>query len=67
MVRVRFFASLREKFGESMEVNVKNVKELLRELKLENVILAVNGELTSENVELKEDDVVDIMPPFSGG
>ncbi len=67
MVRVRFFASLREKFGESMDVNVKNVKELLRELKLENVILAVNGELTSENVELKEDDVVDVMPPFSGG
>lgn len=49
--------------------DVKNVKELLQKLgiNLNEVLVTVNGELTTEDTALKEGDTVNIINVISGG
>ncbi|MBD1221779.1 molybdopterin converting factor subunit 1 [Virgibacillus halodenitrificans] len=77
MIEVLFFAELREKIDSGkipMDAAGKSVKELKEmlvakyELKtLDNVMIAVNEEYTTESTILADDDVVAFIPPVSGG
>ena len=83
MIRVLFFASLREALGrEAAEVSTAGplsisdlvarlVDELGEEaraaLTAESVRVAVNQEITSGNVEVYPDDEVAFLPPVTGG
>lgn len=76
---VRFFASLRERFGENelrLELNDSaSLSDLLARLlepsERERVMVAVNNKLVPDaqraDLLLRDGDVVDIMPPASGG
>ncbi len=75
---VRFFAKLREEAGISeLRLEVREgltLGELLGRLferKPEGLLVAVNGEAVGPEelggVRLKEGDVIDLMPPASGG
>jgi molybdopterin synthase catalytic subunit len=82
MVRVRFFASFREKVGKE-EVNLKldqgtTIAELLQRLKKElpeaekilgsgRCIVAVNHEVAKGETPVSPGDEVAIFPPVSGG
>lgn len=76
MVKVVFFGRLREEFGNEMEVEVKNVGELLNILAnkkeffkrmVEYVVVSVNHKLATMESELRDEDVVSIFFPPSGG
>jgi len=73
MVKVEFLGPINK---ESVEIDVKNLKELKEylsndeELKrwLENSAVAVNDKLvTSLDAELKDGDRVAVLPPVCGG
>ena len=73
MVKVEFLGPINK---ESVEIDVKNLKELKEylsndeELKgwLENSAVALNDKLvTSLDVELKDGDRVAVLPPVCGG
>ncbi|RUM35165.1 MAG: molybdopterin synthase sulfur carrier subunit [Archaeoglobus sp.] len=70
-VKVRLFARLREDFGrKELNLEVKTVEDVLTYFNVKDVIVAINNELVSSSEltkELKDGDVVDLMPPFSGG
>lgn len=67
MVKVKFFASFREKFGEEMEIEAKSVKEIIEKLGIKDAIVAVDLEVVDENFEIKDAKEVAIMPKFNGG
>lgn len=75
MAKVLLFAELREIAGKaSFETSVNSVEELKIEmfenwplLKNKTLSIAVNKQITHENVMLKAEDEIAIMPPFSGG
>ena len=67
MVRVKLFASFREKFGSEMEVKARSVKELLEKLGIEDAVVAVNFEVVNGDAEIKDGDEVAVMPSFNGG
>ncbi|AIF42757.1 molybdopterin converting factor subunit 1 [Virgibacillus sp. SK37] len=77
MIKVLFFAELQEKVGNGkvpMDAAGKSVKELKQMLvaeyqlkTLDNVMVAVNEEYTTESTILADDDVVAFIPPVSGG
>ncbi len=77
MVKVKFFANFREVTGKKEEfVEANSLKELLKVLSekypgieelYDYAIIVVNGRIVKDDVELKSDDVVAIMPPVSGG
>ena len=77
MVRVKLFANFREVVGKKeIEVEAKNLNGLLEKLSqdypeikklYDYMIVVVNGKIVKENVELRDDDVVALMPPVSGG
>jgi molybdopterin synthase sulfur carrier subunit len=73
MVKVEFLGPIEK---ENIEVDVKNLKELKEVLSndpqlkkwLENSAVAVNDKLVSSlDVELKDGDLVAILPPVCGG
>jgi len=78
-VLVRFFARLREELGVGEKVLELNDRATLGELLAavfkegppEDLLLALNNELVRgdrvDEVRLREGDVIDIMPPASGG
>lgn len=77
-VIVRFFGRYREIVGErrkELEVGenaeVKDILDpLMREypnLNEEKLIVALNHKRADQNVKLKENDIVAILPPVSGG
>lgn len=78
-VVVRLFASLREEVGTSrLELDFEReptlalvVGRVLGDRPIEGLLVAVNSELLGgrdiEAVRLKDGDVVDLMPPSSGG
>jgi len=75
-VRVRLFARLREEFGEKeIELEARNVEDIVKALKISNagkILIAINNRLINVSdaelrTELEDGDVVDLMPPFSGG
>lgn len=45
------------------EVLVEKCPELIRH----SFLIAVNKKVQTENINLKKDDVVALLPPFSGG
>lgn len=83
MIRVVFFASLREKLGaddlylEPGEiVNVQNVIDKLAQtqgsqygesLSGDNILMAVNQEMVNPGALVKDDDEVAFFPPVTGG
>ncbi len=71
-VKVRVYARLRDELGFRERVfEADTLSELLEMLGVEDVVLAVNSELVetskASRFRLEEGDVVDVMPPFSGG
>ena len=80
MIKVVFFASLREAVGHSeMEISASSTNGLmtvLREqlsadaltaLSAENIRIAVNQELIEGDVDLVQGDEVAFLPPVTGG
>ena len=78
-VKVRYFASIRDRIGQDQETvetssgttlgalydELKATHEVLGEWN--RVLLAVNGEYMEPNQSLSEGDVVAVFPPVSGG
>ncbi len=77
MVKVKLFANFREIAGKKeVDVEAVDLNSLLKILaakypkfsELYNyAIVMVNGKVAKENVKLRKDDVVAILPPVSGG
>ncbi|AEA46329.1 MoaD/ThiS family protein [Archaeoglobus veneficus] len=80
MPKVKLFANFREIAGcKELEVSASKLSEIVEKLcrmypemkplfeKEGYAHFAVNGKLVFDDVELKEDDVVAIFPPVSGG
>lgn len=77
MVKVLFFAHLRDEVGEeSVELNVTGktvaeLKQLVAEKydvqKLDQAMTAINEEFASNEEVIKDGDVVALIPPVSGG
>jgi len=75
-VKVRFFASLRDRMGRSDDqVSIDNDKvtasdvwgKVSEEPMPENILVAVNMEYTDNNHEIKNGDEVAFFPPVTGG
>ena len=73
-IKIISFGRLKEILGSDFELEAENSDELLNQLnekfpQLEDLKLriAVNQTIISENTELKNNDVVALMPPYSGG
>ncbi len=71
-VRVRVYAKLREQLGfKEKTVEVDTLSELIRDLGVSNIVIAVNSELVetskASRLRLVDGDIIDLMPPFSGG
>ncbi|MCM2348827.1 MAG: molybdopterin converting factor subunit 1 [Bacteriovoracaceae bacterium] len=78
-IKVRYFASLREKAGKSQEEMTiqtgKDLSDLYRALRLkydfslaENEIkYSVNNEYVEPNIPINENDVIVFIPPVAGG
>ncbi len=75
-VRVRLFARLREELGKKeIELEARTVGDVVKALKIPDsckVLIAVNHRLIDVSdaklrAKLEDGDVVDLMPPFSGG
>ncbi len=74
-VTVKFFASLRERIGESQRIVDdavgKTVSALWTEISSQPsddiVMCAINQEYVAQNTLIKEDDEVAFFPPVTGG
>ena len=73
-IKIISFGRLKEILGSDLELEAENSDGLLNQLnekfpQLKNLILriAVNQTIISENTDLKNNDVVALMPPYSGG
>ncbi|MCD9856672.1 MoaD/ThiS family protein [Epilithonimonas sp. JDS] len=73
-IKIISFGRLKEILGSDFELEAENSDELLNQLnekfpQLEDLKLriAVNQKIISENTDLKNNDVVALMPPYSGG
>ena len=72
-IKVRLFATLREKRGKELLINLSDfptVKDLINSLEIkesEVAILLVNGLDAEISRQLQEKDVVSIFPPVGGG
>lgn len=74
IIKLMSFGRLKEILGSDLELEAESSEELLiqlnekfpqlKDLKLR---IAVNQKIISENTELKNNDVVALMPPYSGG
>lgn len=74
IIKIISFGRLKEILGSDCEFEAENTDQLLnklyekfpdlKELKLK---MAVNQKMISTNAELKNNDVVALMPPYSGG
>ncbi len=82
MIKVRFFAMLRERAGVETKqyapngpVTLKELKEMVKRdfpalsdiLDDRSLLVSVNEELARDDAVIKEGDEVAFMPPFSGG
>ncbi|MFY0657484.1 MAG: MoaD/ThiS family protein [Neptunomonas phycophila] len=83
MIRVVFFAGLREALGDSVEVahdeSIKTVEDLIarlielngdgwaEELNASHVLIAVNQEMTTRLALVADSDEVAFFPPVTGG
>ena len=74
IIKLMSFGRLKEILGSEFEFEAENSEELLNQLnekfhQLKDLKLriAVNQKIISENTDLKNNDVVALMPPYSGG
>ena len=77
MVKVLFFARLREQFGRSelpIEPSPSTAGQLLERLRVQwpdidltDVMIAVNEQLADGETPLADGDAVALLPPVSGG
>ncbi|WP_078429264.1 molybdopterin converting factor subunit 1 [Alkalihalobacterium alkalinitrilicum] len=77
MIKILLFAAFEEAIGqrelciEGRDLTLVELKEKLSKEyslpSLDNVMIAVNEEFVEENRVLKENDVIAIIPPVSGG
>lgn len=74
IIKIISFGRLKEILGSDFELEAENSDELLNQLnekfpslKDSKLRIAVNQTIISENTELKNNDVVALMPPYSGG
>jgi molybdopterin converting factor small subunit len=71
LIKVKFFGKLADQYGEEIVVpncDGQNVTDLIRRLDVADVyLIAVNGEVCSDDVKLKDGDEVVLMPPVGGG
>lgn len=73
-IKIISFGRLKEIVGSNLELEAENSDELLNRLNEKFPLLkdlklriAVNQKIISENTDLKNNDVVALMPPYSGG
>lgn len=73
-IKIIAFGSIAELTGKEITVqasDIASLKETLQELFPELVdrkyAVAVNMKVVQENLELKQNDTVALMPPYSGG
>ncbi len=77
-MKILFFGRIKDNIGiEKIEVNselaedIESLKKYLFDkfplLKKEVFAIAVNQEIKTENVKLKEDDEIALLPPIAGG
>ena len=73
-IQIISFGRLKEILGSDFELEAENSDELLNQLNEKFPLLkdlklriAVNQKIISENTDLKNNDVVALMPPYSGG
>lgn len=73
-VKVLTFGSLTEILNREFDMEAPDTASLMasltanyRELTGRNLLIAVNNIVVKGNVALKEQDVVALMPPYSGG
>lgn len=74
IIKIISFGRLKEILGSDLELEAENSDGLLNQLnekfpQLEDLKLriAINQKIISENTDLKNNDVVALMPPYSGG
>lgn len=74
IVKIISFGRLKEILDSDLELEAENSDDLLNQLnekfhQLKDLKLriAVNQKIISENIELKNNDVAALMPPYSGG
>ena len=75
MIKVRYFASLREQIGRDLDViedtdGISSVKELKKSLSivlLSQTLCAVNYEYANDDTPVKDGDEVAFFPPVTGG
>lgn len=74
IIKLMSFGRLKEILGSDIELEAENSEELLNQLNEKFPLLkdlklriAVNQKIISENTALKDNDVVALMPPYSGG
>lgn len=74
MITVRTFGSVTDMLDQEFHIEALDTDGLLaalceqyRPLSGRKLLLAVNNKVIQTNTVLKDDDVVAIMPPYSGG
>ena len=76
MINILLFAYLQEVIGETkitwseLPITVGDLKQKLAEkynLSLQSVMVAVNEEYADDDIVLKAEDTVALIPPVSGG
>ncbi|MFC6266741.1 MoaD/ThiS family protein [Frigoriflavimonas asaccharolytica] len=56
-----------EKSDFSTEDLLNDLKQKYSELQETSFVIAVNKNITSENLNLKNNDIIALLPPFAGG
>lgn len=71
-VTIRLWGRLAEQAGKrEFHIVVRTLRELkeilIKRFNNDNFALAVNEKIVNDNIILREGDVVDVIPPVSGG
>ncbi|HCY18344.1 MAG: molybdopterin converting factor subunit 1 [Deltaproteobacteria bacterium GWC2_42_51] len=82
MVKIRFFAMLKNKVGQEEvkldvpeNISLEKFKQILKKefpaitefLDKKSIMISVNQEFATKNTMIKDGDEVALLPPFSGG
>lgn len=82
MVKIRFFAMLKNKVGQEEvkldvpeNISLETFKQILKKefpaitefLDKKSIMISVNQEFATNNTMIKDGDEVALLPPFSGG
>lgn len=82
MVKIRFFAMLKNKVGQEEvtldvpeNISLEKFKQILKKefpaitefLVRKSILISVNQEFATESTIIKDGDEVALLPPFSGG